>query len=271
MKQQIKEPAACDCQVLSDVHRPIRRISSLISVHILFYGMVLVLVLGSSSCSKKLYAPDVHYVPEFTGGGQVEFQYSAHRYDIRNNPSLGSDLKLGYSPINKLGLIFTVNQIFDGSLGSNYNATFGAGYYDKIDSTSSFAVYLKTEKGEISYRNQNPEVFTNGFSLVPSYRKHFKDATLTFVAGLKYHRYKDIVFDPMRENNALLVEDLEYLTENDRLFQLEPSVNFNMGGKVCRFNMQLGRSFNLNGNEIDRRKTFVSLGLMLHFEGRKRS
>jgi len=234
----------------------------------LFVGICLIVF--SSSCTDKFYVPETQYVPEFTEARQFEFRYAPlNRYEVGIEGASSQELKFAYSPWRKVGLLLGAT-IAPTEFSSHGNATYGVGYYDKIDSTLSYAVYLIGEKGDLFSDDRHLNILTKGVTILPSVRQHFEKFTLTYAMGVKRHQYYDVEYDEDRLKSDVSVEAINLLQRNSTLFQLEPSFNFNYGVKALRWNIHLARSFNLNGSDLPRHKMVFSMGLSVQL-GKKNS
>lgn len=225
----------------------------------LFIGVSLLLL--CSSCTDKFYVPETQYVPEFTDAKQFEFRYSPlNRYEVGIEGPSSQEMKFAYSPWRKIGLLLGVT-LAPTEFSSHGNATYGIGYYDKIDSTLSYAVYLIGEKGDLFSDDRHLNILTKGVTLLPSVRQHFQKFTLSYAVGVKRHKYYDIEYDEDRLKSDVSIEAINLIEQNNTLFQLEPALNFNYGSKAWRWNVHFARSINLNGSDLPRHKGVLAVGL----------
>ncbi|MBX7151997.1 hypothetical protein K1X84_10180 [bacterium] len=218
-------------------------------------------------CSPVYYVPSTLNVPllQKKNDGNVSFQIGDHRAELQG----------AYAMHNNFGLM--VNGFFikpsedkdgDGGKGSFIEA--GIGYFRQAQPLV-FEIYGLTGYGQLE--NHFPSTlqdypYTTGkikarlirYSVQPSTGVRTKFFDMAVAIRLSLLHYYDI-------NGNLIFEDqnqIQYLRDRSNQFIVDPAIMIRAGYERVKFQLQLGKSYNMTNPDFNQQMGYVTYGLIFY-------
>ncbi len=230
---------------------------------------MVVMVVFALSCTPKYYFPTMHNVPLITERNEIQ----AGGYFTFTDASAN----LAGSPLKHLGLQVNMNKIISMAFGRGVTSVqslseAGIGFYTMVHKEFVIESYLVSaignSKNAISAYYDDNNTYIPGSSISTSFRKNgaqlnfgFKYPTGIIGIGLKitqlnfYNIQGALTYGGQNQ--------FEYLSENNKLWLLEPAFTYRIGGEHVQFNVQCSTSKNLT--KADFRQAFLRWGMGMTF------
>lgn len=247
-------------------------------------AFVLLLALGFTSCQPRIYLPDRTNAPMLREAGEVKVTSSLKLQSNVGAPRtvLSPSFDFAASPIKGLGIIasyrgsnrYAEETDFFGYSSqdtirySGSRAEFGIGYYLPFGARGLFDIY-----GGVGFGNMKRNNLMGYYGSYDARYYHvFLQPSIGFFAGevfdmcggvkINLHRYNSFQADT--STYRFEFTDPKVDITQPTFLMLGPFMNFNVGYKYAKFNMQIGANFGLGRPRL-RVETpmYVSLGLTL--------
>lgn len=249
-----------------------------------------IIALFVSSCSPRIYFPDRANVPFLSEAGEVKLTASSKvQNQIAGHVSMSPSLDFSVSPIKGLGLMvsyrstnrfandeewFSNGSSQDSIHYSGGRMEFGAGYYMPFGRYGQFEVYAGGGFGSINRDNLktldgNFRSNYNRFFIQPTCGAKIKD--IVEIAGgmrFSYQHFTDFSStDPDMEEK---LSGSGVRIEGSSFVFWEPFIDFSVGGKYAKFNLQTGAGVNMATTEHLNNPSpfYMSLGVTLNIAPR---
>lgn len=231
-----------------------------------------ILLIAATGCSPKYYVPNTQNVPAIGAKGEVNFTLAANSNQTELQAAVGITDNLAI----QLNGGYVPQKSSNGNSGSGKLIEGGLGYYHNFSDNWLFDSYLLAGGGTVensfpSTVSDNPRttgdisanIFRVGIQPGLTFRKRF--FTMTGSARISSLNYWDI------DGNLVFEGDNQqaYLRNNNSNFLIEPALTLRTGFERVKFQLQVMRSFNLTNPGFKQDNTLVSVGVNLHFGGKR--
>jgi hypothetical protein len=220
-------------------------------------------------CNPKYYSPNTQNVPLLSEKGEVNLSLSgnANQAEFQGAYAAGEHFALQAN-----GGLFIPKDLENGDGGSGKFIEAGAGYFTPVSERFVFELYglLGTGNVENDLRSRattNPpttgvisaSVFRYGIQPNFGFKsKYFSAAVSSRIVSLNYSNIDgDLVFDGMNQRT--------YLSDNSTNFLFEPALTLRAGIEKLKFQLQIGRSFNLSNEDFRQDNGYATVGLNFRF------
>ncbi len=228
-----------------------------------------VVALIAIGCNPKYYSPNTQNVPLLSEKGEVNLSLSgnANQAEFQGAYAAGEHFALQAN-----GGLFIPKDLENGDGGSGKFIEAGAGYFTPVSERFVFELYglLGTGNVENDLRSRattNPpttgvisaSVFRYGIQPNFGFKsKYFSAAVSSRIVSLNYSNIDgDLVFDGMNQRT--------YLSDNSTNFLFEPALTLRAGIEKLKFQLQIGRSFNLSNEDFRQDNGYATVGLNFRF------
>lgn len=255
--------------------------------------LLLLLLLPLAACQQRLYFPDRANTPMLSQRYEAKLTISAKSQSSYSDSlhGQGADAALGidaaFAPAEHIGLIASYRSVNDrrideetGTLINAYGGLFnghrweaGAGWWDTFGRLGRIEAYLGYGQGNLSRRGY----YTPERDFDTRYSRYFIQGAagagnhfFTANGGLRIAalRFYDFTSPntPSLRYHVLDLEGPELDVQSRTFVFLEPFLNYEIGWKAVRFNVQTGWSMQFSGEKIGgNTPVYFSVGGTLHF------
>ncbi|KAA5536754.1 hypothetical protein F0919_03535 [Taibaiella lutea] len=252
--------------------------------------ILLLLIIGISSCQQKMYFPDRANSPGLTKALEAKATFSMKPQANDNseeNSSVGSSIDLAFSPVNHFGIIASYRWINDRVIHENDGGGFwgieqiggrfngkrweiGVGYYDTIGSKGFVEAYGGYGNGSLNRVGiTNPQ-----YNYDTKYNRFFIQPALGFKLGNYFtlsggFRTAFLTFYDFKAPDPQLKYEIgnsgKDVTAPIYVF-FEPFFNFEGGYKFFKGNIQVGAANQINNAKIAGNfPVYISIGMTFTF------
>lgn len=236
-----------------------------------------------NGCMPCYYSPNSHNVPVFTGKGQANGTFSF----LFGAVSTGANVQGAVAITDHIGLMANYNH-FSGRgesgtwNGEDYSSTstsnmgeVGLGYYLPFQNKMVFETYAGIGASEIAtdYERWDGDgsstVHTTTYFIQPSIAYYKKNIRLAFSSRLRAINFRDISYNTRLGDDAIqgLIDLQDYPTYGF----FEPAFTFRAGGKVAKFQIQVGLAVPLGQTYvIEYDPVNINIGMVLSLPGKKK-
>jgi hypothetical protein len=248
---------------------------------------------------QRMYFPDRVNTPGFRHGGEAKLSISVkpqsdevHPDSLGQSGSISPALDLAYSPITHLGIIASyrsvnsryIDEDFSSSHTSLYNNDvmggmfkgkrfeLGAGYYMQVANRGFFEVYGGYGQGDISRRGR----YNTQFNFSSKYHRFFLQPAIGFrtnnvslSGGIRFAMNKYYSFSAADTSLSydIVQGDVNGEVTKINFTLLEPFVNFEVGYRFIKFNVQVGASTPLSKATVSGVfPGYVHVGFVFHYD-----
>ncbi len=254
------------------------------------YLSIILAGLCLTSCSPRVFLPDRANAPMLREGGEAKLTASIKLQDQSNTTATGwsSSFDLAVSPINHLGLMASfrnTNKYVQDEYWSKHDLSekmshyigqrfeLGAGYYSGLGSKGQFEVYGGFGWGDLHRKmaaNKTGNFNTDYYRifLQPALGFNHRDK-IELSGGLRfsYQQFTSFNSDRPTMTESFTVPAVP-IDQTDFYF-IEPFLNFSVGAKYIKFNIQPGFAHNISSPKLDNELSFyLSMGLTFQFAPR---
>jgi len=245
--------------------------------------LVIAIILLFSSCAPRIFLPDRANVPMLREAGEMKLNTSLKRQNQSEAPGTGWSPSVDFaaSPFRNLGLMASyrstdkyANEDFwlsnrerhDSIRYTGSRFEFGAGYYSRFGGKGLFEIYGGGGFGEI--RRNNLKNMSGNYH-ADYYRIFLQPAVgfthrdiIEFSGGMRftYQRYANFTSSMPGMVHSFTTPPAEI--DRVAFYFIEPFVNFSVGTKYVKFNIQPGFSNNISSPSLDNQVSFyLSMGV----------
>lgn len=242
--------------------------------------IILLLAFLIVGCMPCYYTPNVQNVPMFNARNQANATVG-YRFGLY---SRGWDIQSAYSLTDHIGIMANYNHF-----GATYNESedgwvavedgnfrgnlfeFGLGYYRPIPGDFIFEAYGGAGWGNITNEfsdylsHLESEVKYNRYFIQPAIGWRHSNINLAFstrFCAINYTHYT--LQDPQNQYDMFELMGVDH----NPCWMLEPAFTFRGGGKVVKFQTQIGLSFELNNEEVNYDPFSFSFGVAFTIRGK---
>lgn len=273
-------------------------------MNIKFTLLFSVLIISLSSCYQRMYFPDRVNSPGLNEALDAKLTLavkpqSAGSDSGVNSSNLSPSVDIAFAPVNHLGIIASYrsvnNRFIRGEgidvygypyadytdqtiLGGLFNGNrfdIGVGFFTEMGNRGVFEVYAGYGRGSIErkgyyYKQLNFTSNYNRYFIQPAIGFDFDNVSLTGGARIAINRYTSFN-SPDSSLRYKITDDGDTWSDvlNQNFCLLEPFINFEVGYKFVKFNLQMGASTPLLSNTVSGKfPVYATLGVAFRFAPR---
>ncbi|MFN4246238.1 MAG: hypothetical protein ACK4EY_00865 [Flavipsychrobacter sp.] len=262
-------------------------------------------VLLLSSCYQRMYFPDRVNSPGFKEAGEVKASFAVKPQSSPDKPGVNSSnlspsADVAFSPVKHLGIIgsyrsvlnryinedplgtisqYPYYELYDTDImGGLYNDNrweVGVGFYNTMGKRGIFEIYGGYGQGKVKRQGYDyPQFNFNSryqrFFIQPAIGFNYENVALT--GGVRFAINRYTTFNAADTSLRYVITG-DHDTRTDVLDQnfglLEPFVNFEVGYKYVKFNLQVGASTPFLSNTVSGTfPVYATFGFTFHFAPR---
>lgn len=237
--------------------------------NISFY-LVVIAILGLTSCNPKFYSPNTQNVPLISEQGETNLTLSGNGNQVEFQGAYGLTQNISFQAN---GGLFIPSDLDNGNGGSGQFLEIGGGYFTPINEKFVFETYGIFGFGSFenhlpSTTTANPQtkgdisanIFRVGIQPNFGYKsKNFTAAISSRIVNLSYNNLEgDLIFDNINQ--------VAFLEDNSSNFLLEPAITIKGGLDKLKLQIQYGYSINLSNSDFKQDKGYLTVGLNFNFK-----
>ena len=231
--------------------------------------ILVVSIIGFSSCNPKFYTPNTQNVPLISQKGETNLTLSGNGNQVEFQGAYGIAEHIA---IQANGGLFIPKDLDNGNGGSGKYIEVGAGYFNEVQPNWVFETYGILGFGD--FENHLPstvidypqstgdisgKIFRVGIQPNFGYKSEYFSAAIS-------SRFVNLSYNGIEGD--LIFEDInlpEYLKENSSNFLIEPALTVRGGFEKIKLQLQYGYSWNVTNSDFRQDKTYLTVGLNFNF------